>query len=254
MADINDVKNFWECHVNNEYYTHADRGSLAYFDEIEAKRYRHHYHLIDLFESLRSRDLLNNNLLDIGCGIGIDTISLASLGFREVVGVDLSETAIQIARKRAQAKGIANVRFQRGNGERVGFPDETFDFVYSFGVIHHTPSIANAVAEIHRVLKPGGRAMVMIYHRRSLVDWVHRLLRLPYESPRNLKDHCPIVHRYTRRQAKELFVAFAEVHIRTAYPFTYGMRHLTFFWPITAKRILGHAVGWHLMIDAYKRS
>ena len=94
--------------------------------------------------------------------------------------------------------------------------------------------------------------MVMIYHRHSLVNLVHTMLRLPYESPRSLQDHCPIVNRYTRREARALFSAFAKINIHTDYPFTYGMRYVTGFLPILFKRILGRGIGWHLMIDARK--
>jgi ubiquinone/menaquinone biosynthesis C-methylase UbiE len=252
MIDINTVKEFWERHVNNEYYTRADRRSPKYFSEIEAKRYRHHYHLVELFEHLRTEDPVGKNLLEIGCGIGIDTLRLASLGFREVVGIDLSDTAIEIARSNAEAKNVANVRFERANGEGLEFTDNCFDVVYSFGVIHHTPYIKNAIAEIHRVLKPGGWARVMIYHRYSVVNLLHTAFRLPYESPRTLKDHCPIVNRYSRREARDLFAAFSEIHVHTDYPFTYGMRYFTFFLPIAFKRRLGRVFGWHLMIDARK--
>jgi ubiquinone/menaquinone biosynthesis C-methylase UbiE len=252
MIDINTVKDFWERHVNNEYYTCADRGSSKYFSEIEAKRYRYHYHLPELFERLKADELAGKNLLEIGCGIGIDTLTLASLGFREVVGIDVSKTAIDIATDNAESKNVANVRFERANGESLNFPNDWFDFVYSFGVIHHTPSINDAIAEIHRVLKPGGWAIVMIYHRRSLVNLVHTVLGLPYESPRSLKDQCPVVNRYTRREAQQLFAAFAETNIHTDYPFTYGMRYFTFFLPTLAKRILGRVIGWHLMINARK--
>ena len=252
MIDISTVKDFWERHVNNEYYTSANRGSSNYFSEIDAKRYRHHYHLVELFEHLRAKQIADKNLLEIGCGIGIDTITLASLGFREVIGVDISDTAIRIARDRAKANNISSVRFEKANAESLNFPDDWFDFVYSFGVIHHTPSIRNAIAEIHRVLKPGGRAIVMIYHRRSLVNMVHTMLRLPYESPRSLKDHCPVVNRYTRREAQDLFAVFAETNIHTDYPFTYGMRYFTLFCPTAGKRTLGRFIGWHLMIDARK--
>lgn len=165
MTRLDTVRGFWEDHVNNEYYTDAERGSSAYFSEIEAKRYRHHYHLVELFEQLRGESLTDKNLLEVGCGVGIDTVALARLGFREVVGIDLTEAAIRIARQRAATEGLARVRFEVANGEQLAFPDASFDFVYSFGVIHHTPSIQNAIAEIRRVLRPGGRAVVMIYHQ-----------------------------------------------------------------------------------------
>ena len=252
MATLDAVKGFWEGHVNNEYYTDAARGSPEYFAAIVARRYRHHYHLAELFARLRAEGVAGQSLLEIGCGIGIDTRSLADLGFRDVVGVDLTEAAIDLARRRAEAEGRRTLRFEVANGEQLPFADASFDVVYSFGVIHHTPSITQAIAEIRRVLRPGGRALVMIYHRHSLVDLIHRVFRLPYESPRHLRDHCPIVNRYSRGEARALFAAFAPVHIHADYPFTYGMRHLTGWLPTAAKRLLGRAIGWHLMIDARK--
>jgi ubiquinone/menaquinone biosynthesis C-methylase UbiE len=252
VATLETVRGFWESHVNNEYYTDATRGSVEYFAEIEAKRYRYHYHLTDLFAELRATDLSRQRAIEIGCGIGIDTVSLARLGFREVVGVDLTAAAIAVARQRALDEGIRNVRYDTANAEALPFPDASFDCAYSFGVIHHTPSIHNALTEIHRVLVPGGRALIMIYHRHSLVDLVHQLFHLPYESPRNLGDQCPVVNRYTRSEARALFDGFTDIRVHTDYPFTYGMRHVSRLVPISIQRALGRAIGWHLMIDARK--
>ena len=89
-ADLEGVRSFWERHVNNEYYTREERGSESYFREIEARRYAYHYHLPELFERIARRGVDGRRLLEIGCGIGIDTLRLARLGFREVVAVDLT--------------------------------------------------------------------------------------------------------------------------------------------------------------------
>ncbi len=62
----------------------------------------------------------------------------------------------------------------------------------------------------------------MLYHRWSLVNLVHRVLRLPYESPRHRKDHCPVVYTFSRRSARRLFADFSKVDVACAYPFTYG--------------------------------
>ena len=243
---VTTVQAFWEGHVNNEYYTKERRASSSYFDQIEARRYRWHYHLRDLFDSLEGS---SGALLEIGCGIGVDSVQLARCGF-QVTGIDLTQSAIDVAKSHARHRGL-DIDFRLGNAETLHFPDGQFDIVYSFGVLHHTPDMQKAIAEVHRVLKPKGRALIMLYHRHSIVDWVHRLFRLPYESPRTLQDHCPVVYRVSAAEARTLFAAFSEVSIEVDYPFTYGFRHLTFWMPKWLLRAIGRRLGWHLMIDAH---
>jgi ubiquinone/menaquinone biosynthesis C-methylase UbiE len=246
-ATVADVKEFWEAHVNNEYYTAEARASDAYFREIEERRFSSHYHLRELFASLQGSQ---GRLLEVGCGIGVDSIQLAKCGF-DVTAVDLTESALKVARQFAAARGVS-VDFRLGNAEGLDFPDGTFDAVYSFGVLHHTPDIARSVGEVRRVLRPGGTAYVMLYHRWSLVNLVHRLFRLPYESPRDRKDHCPVVYTFSRRGVKELFGSFSSVKVHTEYPFTYGFGPLCTKLPLWIRRPLGWAIGWHLMITAVR--
>ncbi len=244
-ATVESVKDFWESHVNNEYYTDAARASEAYFREIEERRYRAHYNLVDLFASLAGS---HGKLLEIGCGIGVDSIQLTKCGF-DVTAVDLTENALQVAKEFAVHRGVS-IEFRQSNAESLDFADTTFDAVYSFGVLHHTPDIQKAVSEVHRVLRPGGTAYVMLYHKHSLVNLVHRVLRLPYESPKDRDDHCPVVYTFSRREAKQLFGAFRSVNVDTAYPFTYGFGPLCTRLPLSVRRPLGRAIGWHLMITA----
>jgi SAM-dependent methyltransferase len=244
---VQDVKDFWEAHVNNEYYTDATRASDAYFREIEQRRYQSHYHLRDLFSSLKGS---RGRLLEVGCGIGVDSTQLAECGF-DVTAIDLTENAVDVAKRFAAARGLS-IDFGVGNAEVLDFPDASFDVVYSFGVLHHTPDIERSVAEVRRVLKPGGRAIVMLYHRWSLVNLVHRALRLPYESPRDRKDHCPVVYTFSRRGVRSLFGAFSNVTVHAEYPFTYGFGPLCTRLPIVVRRALGRIIGWHLMISAVR--
>ena len=244
---VETVKDFWESHVNNEYYTDASRASDEYFREIEERRYATHYNLVDLFAKLAGS---SGSLLEVGCGIGVDSIRLAKCGF-DVTAVDLTESALQVAKEFAVRRDV-NINFQLGNAEGLDFPDANFDAVYSFGVLHHTPDIGKAVAEVRRVLKPGGTAYVMLYHRDSIVNAVHRIFRLPYESPRDRKDHCPVVYTFSRRGVRELFAAYSRVSVEAAYPFTYGFGPLTTKTPLAIRRPLGRAVGWHLMIEAVR--
>jgi ubiquinone/menaquinone biosynthesis C-methylase UbiE len=246
-ASVETVREFWQSHVNNEYYTDAVRASDAYFGEIEDRRYRSHYHLRELFTSLEGDD---QTLLEVGCGIGVDSIQLAKRGF-QVTAIDLTENALEIAEQFAQQRGV-HVDFQLGNAEGLAFPDETFDAVYSFGVLHHTPDIARSVSELRRVLRPGGTAYVMLYARYSLVNLAHRLLRLPYESPRDRNDHCPVVYTFSRRGVRRLFRNFSQVTVRADYPFTFGFGPLGTRLPLWVRRPFGRAVGWHLMITAVR--
>jgi len=244
-ATLESVRGFWEAHVNNEYYTHEARGTEAFFADIERRRFEWHYHLRDLFRELAGS---SGKMLEVGCGMGIDSVQLARCGFK-VTAIDLTESALALARQFASMRGV-DIDFRPGNAEALEFGDETFDAAYSFGVLHHTPDIGSAVGELHRVLKPGGIAYVMLYHKWSVVHAVHQLLRLPYESPRNLKDHCPVVDAYSKRSVRNLFGRFSGVHLTTAYPFTYGFRHLLGWLPEYARYPLGHLAGWHLMIRA----
>ncbi|MCL2393448.1 MAG: hypothetical protein FWC87_02065, partial [Acidimicrobiaceae bacterium] len=100
--------------------------------------------------------------------------------------------------------------------------------------------------------KPGGVAHVMLYHNYSLVNLIHRVLRLPYESPRDRNDHCPVVYTFSRREVRELFGRFSTVSVSSAYPFTFGFGPRVNRLPLRIRRELGRLIGWHLMITAVR--
>jgi SAM-dependent methyltransferase len=84
----------------------------------------------------------------------------------QYTGVDLTRTAVEATRRHFEVVRLAGT-FRIDNAERLTFPDASFDMVYSLGVLHHTPNPDRAFREVHRVLKPGGRAVIMLYHRNS---------------------------------------------------------------------------------------
>jgi ubiquinone/menaquinone biosynthesis C-methylase UbiE len=248
MNTLNHVRRFWESHVNNEYYTRRSRGSVEYFREISERRYHHHYHLVELFSRMQERP--GKKLLEIGCGIGIDSVSLARRGF-SVTACDLTASALAIGAARAREEQ-QDIRFLQSDAEHLPLAENSFDQVYSFGVIHHTPDMQKAIAEIRRVLRSGGCAWIMIYARYSLVNAIHKIFNLPFESPKNLQDHCPVVIRSSIAEVKRLCSGFSSVIIRKEYPFTYGMRSISALFPIATKKLIGRFAGWHLMIEAIK--
>jgi len=115
-------------------------------------------------------------VLDYGCGPGNDVVGLAAhTGAREVIGIDVSPKALALARDRVALHGIepGRVRLIQATDGDPGIPLETgsVDYLQSMGVIHHTSEPETILAELHRVLRPGGRACVMVYNRDSV--WFH---------------------------------------------------------------------------------
>ena len=156
------VREFWQQHPCGTKFSDAEMGSREFFERVEAHRYEKEWHIPSAADFNGAGGL---QVLEIGCGLGTDGAQFARAG-AHYTGVDLTEAAIDLARRRFDLSGLKG-EFQVSDAENLDFADDTFDLVYSHGVLHHTPDIEAAVHEIHRVLKPGGRAMVMLYHRGS---------------------------------------------------------------------------------------
>lgn len=160
-------------------------------------------------------------VLEIGVGLGADHQRFAQAS-ADLYGIDLTARAIEHTHARLASFGLSS-RLSVGDAEQLDFPDGHFDVVYSWGVLHHSPDTPKAVSEVHRVLKKGGEARVMIYHRRSLVGamlWArYGLLALrPLTSMKQIYARhleSPGTKAYTVAEARRLFGAFEQVTIRT---------------------------------------
>jgi ubiquinone/menaquinone biosynthesis C-methylase UbiE len=187
---IVEVQTFWNSNpCQADLSGEADR--RRYFEEISRKRFHGrewHVPQVATFGAFRGKDVL-----EIGCGIATDGLEFAK-GGANYVGVDLTPASIEIASERFRLFGVPG-RFEVANAEqKLPFPDAVFDHVYSFGVIHHSPAPPKIVAEIHRVLRPGGTFTVMLYNRSSInyyieIMFLRRVLRwllVPKLMPRLL--------------------------------------------------------------------
>jgi SAM-dependent methyltransferase len=162
-ADLKErVRAFWQAHPCGTKFSDAEMGTHEFFERVEAHRYAKEWHIPAAADFAAARGL---SVLEIGCGLGTDGAQFALAGAK-YTGIDLTEASIELARKRFELAGLPG-EFRIADAEQLDFPDNTFDIVYSHGVLHHTPDTAGAVREIHRVLKPSGRAIVMLYHRGS---------------------------------------------------------------------------------------
>lgn len=110
------------------------------------------------------KELRDSRVLEIGVGNGSHAQLLASSA-REFVGIDLTSYAVEATTKRLAVNGVTGARVLQMDAESLQFEDNSFDFIWTWGVIHHSANTARVLEEMHRVLKPGGRAVVMVYHR-----------------------------------------------------------------------------------------
>jgi SAM-dependent methyltransferase len=156
------VRAFWQTHPCGTKFTDAEIGSRLFYERVEEHRYRTEWHIPTAAGFDGARGL---RVLEIGCGLGTDGAQFARAG-AIYTGVDLTDAAVGLARRRFELFGLPG-EFRTADAENLDFADESFDLVYSHGVLHHTPDASAAVREIHRVLRPRGRAVVMLYHRDS---------------------------------------------------------------------------------------
>lgn len=240
-------------------------GTREFFDEVERHRYEEYAPWMPRVMDFSA--FAGRRLLEVGCGMGTDLLQFARGGAR-VTGVDLTPRSIEISRHHLKLYGQSG-DFALTDAEKLPFADESFDVAYSNGVLHHTPDTGAAVREIHRVLRPGGLARVMLYHRSSWYYWseivLHRgLLRgqlLRGQTAEEIMSRYvevnegegrPLVKVYSRRQARELFSMFSEVRTEVQQLTRGDFYFLGRAVPESILRALGSRVGWNVIISARK--
>jgi ubiquinone/menaquinone biosynthesis C-methylase UbiE len=160
-------------------------------------------------------------VLEIGVGMGADHLEWAKSSPRSLTGIDLTPRAIDFTAERLSLHGLRS-SLEVGDAENLPFPDDSFDIVYSWGVLHHSPNTLRAIREVHRVLRPGGVAKVMVYHAASLVGlmlWSRYALLAgrPFRPLRHIYSRhleSPGTKAYTTRSARQLFGLFRSVDTR----------------------------------------
>jgi 2-polyprenyl-3-methyl-5-hydroxy-6-metoxy-1,4-benzoquinol methylase len=267
---IADVQQYWDARPCNIRHSTKPVGSKEYFDEVEARKYFVEPHIPAFadFELWRGK-----RVLEVGCGIGTDSINFARTG-ANVTAVELSAESLRIAAQRADVMGVADyIRFVEANAEELTsvLDDEPYDLVYSFGVVHHTPHPARALAEMHALTAPGGTLKLMVYHRRSWkVFWIvvaqghgrfWRTDELVAEHS-EAQTGCPVTFSYTRGEARELVensgFRVQELHVDHVFPYRIQdyvqyryVREPYFRWmPEPLFRAFERRFGWHLLVTA----
>jgi ubiquinone/menaquinone biosynthesis C-methylase UbiE len=215
-------------------------------------------------------ELAGKDVLEIGCGTGVHTRLLAEAGAR-VTAVDLTPTAVELTTRRLAQAGL-DADVLEADAESLPFPDASFDFVWSWGVIHHSSDTSRVLAEIARVLRPGGHLAFMVYHRTSLTYWLNYVLYrgvlrggLLRESPDELANRWSdgvIARHYTRRTlAESLTPWFDNIETKVmgqigeAIPLPSRIRRrVAPLVPRAAQEELLRHLGWFLFATAERRA
>ena len=201
---IEAIERYWNERIHDLEMTDQPVGTREFFDDLDAYRFdKLHYlpRLVD-FNGYRGR-----RLLEVGCGIGTDLLRFAR-GGAVVTGVDLSRTAIDLARANFALHGLQPHALEIANGEALPFADASFDAVYGHGVIQYTADPARLIAECHRVLKPGGEAIFMVYNRISWLNALSKLMKVSLEH-----EDAPVLRKFSIAEFRRLLSPFAEVRI-----------------------------------------
>jgi glycosyltransferase involved in cell wall biosynthesis/ubiquinone/menaquinone biosynthesis C-methylase UbiE len=246
----------------SQYASAARPRTLEWFLEIERHRYQQYAPWMP--RTMEFARHAGHDVLEIGGGLGTDLAQFARHGAR-VTDIDLSAGHLALAQENFRLRGLSG-RFIHHDAEELPFADNSFDLVYSNGVIHHTPNTGRLIGEIHRVLKPGGRAIVMVYAENSYHYWVrlfydlglHQGQVLDYSmggilsQSAELSDNGarPLVKVYTRRQLRRMFAQFDHVAICQRQMTPAEVPRLLRWVPAD---VLGRFIGWNLVVKARKR-
>jgi ubiquinone/menaquinone biosynthesis C-methylase UbiE len=200
-------------------------------------------------------------LLEIGVGLGTDHLQFARAGAR-MTGIDLTPRCIELTRQRFEHERLtSDLRVM--DAEHLEFPDDSFDVVYSFGVLHHVPSTERAFTEVRRVLRPGGRFIGAVYNRWSLFigavmltrivnrEWRHesfqrRLSRIEHSTADESPG--PYVRLFSRRQLRRALrdAGFRDIELIQRHFGLAPNRQL----PEWIVQGAGRVAGWYLVHSA----
>lgn len=208
------VRAYWQAEPCGTSTTAAEPGTREFYADVERRRYELEPFIPGFADFERWRD---KRVLEVGIGLGTDFVRFVRAG-ADATGVDLTEAAVEAVRERLALEGL-EADLQVADAESLPFADGEFDLVYSWGVLHHTPDTERALAEVRRVLRPGGEARVMLYSRRSWVAlgvWLrYGVLRgRPFATPTELLARwmeSPGTKAYTQRELDDLFAGFPDV-------------------------------------------
>jgi len=250
---IEEVKKFWNDRPCNIKHSSKEIGTKEYFNEVERKKFFVEPHILKFTKFPQWK---NKKVLEVGCGLGTVGINFALNG-SDYTGVELSKESLEIAKKRF---GVYNQsgKFYLGNAEELFsfVPIETYDLIYSFGVIHHSPHPEKIVSQIKKYMNENSVLKIMLYAKDS---WKNYMIDAGLDQP-EAQYGCPIANTYTKQDVVELLDGYEVLSIEQDHIFPYQIEsykrgeYIKQPWfdvmPTEMFETLEKKLGWHLLITA----
>jgi ubiquinone/menaquinone biosynthesis C-methylase UbiE len=246
------LKTYWDTNLHDMQVVTSPVGSAEFFSQLDEYRFDKQRYLPPLvdFPSYRGK-----KVLEVGCGAGIDLMRFAREG-AQVTGIDISDTGLDLARAYFSQKNQP-ATFERMNGEAMSFPDGCFDAAYCHGVLPYTPNPAIMIKELHRVLKPGGVAIVQTFNSQSWMNALSKVMKVELEH-----TDAPVSRMDRAAMFRSWFTPFEKVQFITErFPVKTRLQtgakaklyNAFFVGPFNIlPRSWVEPLGWHLLARAWK--
>jgi SAM-dependent methyltransferase len=265
---ISEVAAYWDrrpCNIRHSKVD-IDKDPILYDLQVAARKYKVEPHITPFLEPWKWRGKL---VLELGCGIGTDTVSLAFWGAK-VVAMDISRESLNVAIKRALAHKLSITwfpKFVQGNIEYIEnhVPIAPYDLVYSFGVIHHTPKPIMALRSAKQYMDENSELRIMLYHRYT-TKMLAGMLR-HWKPGRSWDDvagimseaqaNSPVTYTYSKHSARKLLeeAGYRVTKMQIAHIFPYKIPEYInheyvkhWYWPLL--KLIEPLFGWHILINA----
>jgi ubiquinone/menaquinone biosynthesis C-methylase UbiE len=206
---VDAVRGYWDVHTLGKQYVRDESlviGSAEFFDHIRPWMSPFKFPWI-MQRIEREARLLpeGGKVLEIGCGMGFASLEFIKRGCH-VTATDLTPAAVELTKRHFKIRGVVADDVRVENALKLSFPDATFDAVWANGVLHHTGDTRQAIQEIRRVLKIGGRAIISHFYRRP--SWMYWISRLGRENIEFKAEDPPVTDFLTEAEVLSMFDGF----------------------------------------------
>jgi ubiquinone/menaquinone biosynthesis C-methylase UbiE len=205
------IRAYWNAHPHGVEYAeqqNLEPGTPAFFEHIRPWMSPYRFPWLMARIEREAARLDGKRLLDVGCGLGYDSLEFLRRGVR-VTAIDISASAVELTRRHFAIAGVRADAVEVADVLGLPYPDATFDAVWSNGVLYYSGDMPQAMSEIWRVLRPGGRAIISHLRRRPC--WMDVLSRFGRE-PIEFKDaEPPVSESHTEAEILAMFREFLVV-------------------------------------------